>query len=85
MMLGHPIALVAQRLGVPREVGGIGQRLRHGAAFDDGHQIEQGEACHATADGDAPPLLQLEADRVAQRSADVRGQGGVIARVAPPE
>ncbi len=47
-MLRHPIALETQRLGVARQVGGTAERLRDGAAFDDGHQIEQGKACHAT-------------------------------------
>ena len=51
VMLGHPIALIAERFGMGGEVGGIGQRLRHGATFDDGHQIEQGKTGHASADG----------------------------------
>ena len=46
VMLGDPIALEAERLGMARQVGGVRQGLRDGAAFDDGHQIEQGKACH---------------------------------------
>jgi hypothetical protein len=54
MMFGDPISLKTERFGVPREVGGIGQRLRHGAAFDDRHQIEQGITCHARKMGAEP-------------------------------
>ena len=46
MMLGGPVAVEADRLGMDGQVGGVGQRLGHGAALDDGHQIEQGITCH---------------------------------------
>ena len=46
VMFGDPIALEPDALGVAREVGGVGERLGNGAAFDDGDEIEQGIACH---------------------------------------
>jgi hypothetical protein len=39
VVLGHPVALVAQRLGVPREVERVAQRLPGVAAFGDGGEV----------------------------------------------
>ena len=47
MMLGNPIAFVAQRLGVLREVGGVGERLGDGAGIGDRHEVEKGQFRHA--------------------------------------
>ena len=46
VMLGHPVALVAKRLDMPREVERITQRLTGIAAFDDWRKIENGERDH---------------------------------------
>src|SRR3546814_6386654 len=47
VMFGHPIAMIAQRLGMAREVGRIGERLRDRPAVGDGDEVEEGEFQHA--------------------------------------
>src|SRR3546814_11174488 len=47
VMFGHPIAMIAQRLGMAREVGRIGERLRERPAVGDGAEVEEGEFRHA--------------------------------------
>ena len=46
VMLGDPVAGEAEAFGMAREIGGIGERARDGAAFDDGDEIEQGICGH---------------------------------------
>ena len=46
VMLGHPIAPVAQRLDMAREVERVAQRLAGIAALDDRRQIENGKRDH---------------------------------------
>ena len=52
VMFRAPIAAIAKRFGMPREIGGIGERLGNRAAFDDGDEIEQGKGCHAAQHGE---------------------------------
>jgi hypothetical protein len=44
MVLGDPVALVAERVGEPREVERVVQRLRPGHALGDRGLIENTEA-----------------------------------------
>ena len=46
VMLGHPVAAIAQRLDMAREVERIAQRLAGVAAFDNGGEIENGKWDH---------------------------------------
>ena len=43
VMLGEPVALVAECFGVLREVAGIGESIGGRAAFDHGREVENGE------------------------------------------
>src|SRR3546814_16491364 len=47
-MLGDPIAFIAQRLGMPGEIGSVGEGLRDRAGIGDGHEVEEREFRHAT-------------------------------------
>ena len=40
VVLGHPVARIAQRLGMAGEVGGIAQRLAGVATFGHGREVE---------------------------------------------
>ena len=44
VMFGDPVAMVAARVGAPREVDAVAQRLRAGRAFGDRRLIEHAEA-----------------------------------------
>src|SRR3546814_5912919 len=48
VMLGDPIAFIAQRLGMPGEIGSVGEGLRDRAGIGDGHEVEEREFRHAT-------------------------------------
>jgi hypothetical protein len=48
VMFGNPVAFIAQRLGVPRQIGGVRQRLRDGDGVSDGHKVEEREFRHET-------------------------------------
>jgi hypothetical protein len=47
VMLGDPIATIAVRFSMLREIARIGKRLRGSATFNDGREIENGERDHA--------------------------------------
>lgn len=47
VVLGQPVALVAQPLGMAGKIERVGQRLRCIAAFDDWRQVENGQFGHA--------------------------------------
>ena len=53
VMLRHPVAVITERFGVRGEIGGIGQRLRDGAAFGDGDEVEKGVTGHVVEVGTA--------------------------------
>jgi hypothetical protein len=46
VMLGDPVARVAQALGVARELEGVAQCVRRRLALDDGREIENRKADH---------------------------------------
>ena len=68
VVLRHPVAPVAQRLRMAREVGRIAQRLPGVAAFGDGGKVEDGERDHAGRYGHGPVAMKPlpEAARPAQ-------------------
>jgi hypothetical protein len=40
MMFGNPISRETQAFCMARQIGGVGQRLRYAAAFDNGDEIK---------------------------------------------
>jgi len=48
VMLGHPIAVIAESLGVAGEIGGVGERPGDRAGIGDGHEVEEREFRHET-------------------------------------
>ena len=46
VVLGHPVAGIAERVGVAREVEAVGERLRAGRTAGDGGEIENGQKRH---------------------------------------
>jgi hypothetical protein len=47
VVLGNPIALVAEPVGEPRQIERVAQRHRSGGGRGDGRQIEDGKRYHA--------------------------------------
>jgi hypothetical protein len=45
-MFRHPVAGVAERLGMADQVGGFQQRFAWPLPFDDGNEIEDGDRDH---------------------------------------
>ncbi len=67
MMFGDPIARIAERLGMPCEIGGVGERLGDRAGIGNGHEVEEREFRHETDMRLASERCKRTASRAARR------------------
>ena len=59
VVLGHPVALEAARLGEPGQLGGRAQRVGGGQTAADGGQVQHGQRDGGAAERRRPDLLRL--------------------------